>query len=124
MRPDAVARRLSERHLALLDAQPEAEPSSPPGRAGLPLPSPTRFALPLHTIASDVSLAAMVPGNGDERPLLPPPPEEEARLRALSPFAAHAAPPPAVPHPAQARPPLPPSHAPEAAAQVAAVAAL
>lgn len=55
MRPEAVARRLSESALSLLDSPLEA---SPPG-------TPTRFSLPLHPIASDVSLSSMMPKGGD-----------------------------------------------------------
>lgn len=106
MRPDAVARRLSEKALALLDS-PAALDASPPA-------TPQRFSLPLQTIASDQSLASMVPGGGEPEPLKPLQPSplglppgaprayahshsasaassaaaEDERLRALSPFAA------------------------------------
>lgn len=66
MGPEAVTKRLSDKALALLDT-PAAPDALPPG-------TPSRFSLPLPTIASDQSLSDMVPGSGEPEPLKPLPP--------------------------------------------------
>lgn len=66
MRPEAVAKRLGEKALSLLDAP--LPTSLPPGEAAAPA-TPQRFSIPLQTIDSNTSLASMAGGAGGEAPL-------------------------------------------------------
>jgi hypothetical protein len=75
MMPAAVAKRLSEKALSLLDAPLPADKNGSggrrPARSASPPGTPKRFSLPLQTIDSNVSLTSMVPGSGEGEPLRP-----------------------------------------------------